>query len=113
MKTKSHTITLLGKDYPIKFGMKFQDLFMQRLGIEKIADYQKQLGLLEKMETRQSFKVLAAFIICAVQSGAKKEIDFDDYEVLDFLNDHPEVVTNLTNSFVEAQPSGDLGKPTK
>ena len=110
MAKSQNTIELFGKKHPIKFGMKFQDLFMQRLNIEKITDYQKQLGLLEKMETRQSFKVLSAFIISAVQAGTKKDIDFDDYDVLDYIQENPDVVESMTQAFINAQPKGDLGK---
>lgn len=104
-------VTLLGKNYPIRFGMKFQRYYMQYLKIVKIADYQKSLMGLGKLDTIANLDALAYFIIAAVSAGVKEPIEFDKDDVLDYITT-PEgqtLLADLLNAFQESQPK-EVGK---
>ena len=113
MSTTANTINLLGKEYPVRFGIKFQRIFMDRQGITKIADYQKRLALLGKMDGMDGFEVLSDFIFCAVQAASDKAIKIDMDDVLDdiMLNNAP-VLQDLMVIFEKSQPKA-VGKSNK
>lgn len=114
MNTKSQTITLLGKQYPFRFGFKFQKIFMDLLEIQKITEYQRKLGLLEKMESIEAFDALGAFVIAGVQAASKKKLVFDSDEVVeDLMSTGGAVLEIMAAEFVKSQPKGDLGKSKK
>ena len=104
MSTTANTIKLNGKDYPFRFGMKFQFEFMDQFNIEKISDYQKKIGLLEKMDSKESFKVLGVFIIAAIQAASKKPVDLDVADVLDCVIKDQSIVETMVSAFVQSQP---------
>ena len=83
MKTTA-TIELNGVKYPFRFGMRFQRNFMNHFDIDLISDYQKKIGLLEKMNSQKAFDVLGVFIISAINAAAKEpvELDVDDVNAL-------------------------------
>ena len=97
-------IKLSGKEYPFRFGMKFQRNFMQYFNIDKISDYQKKIGLLEKLETQSALDVLGVFIISAVNAASKTPVDLDVDDVLDEVINDSSIVEIMVAAFVESQP---------
>lgn len=87
MSTKATKIKVLGKGYPYRLGMKFKAVFMEKLGIVKLADYDKKIALLisdnPKMDTLESVNVLGYFVIAAIEAAATKPLKLDLYDVID------------------------------
>jgi len=115
MKTTA-TIELNGKKYPFRFGMRFQRNFMNHFDIDLISDYQKKIGLLEKMNSQKAFDVLGVFIISAINAGSKEPVELDVDDVLDCVIDDNSIIETMVSAFVQSQPKATqkaVGKPKR
>jgi predicted glycosyltransferase involved in capsule biosynthesis len=110
------TIELNGVKYPFRFGMRFQRNFMNHFDIDLISDYQKKIGLLEKMNTQKAFDALGVFIISAVNAAAKEPVELDVDDVLDAVLNDNTIIETMVAAFVQSQPKQTqkaVGKPKK
>lgn len=103
MKTTAQKIRLLGNDYPIRFGMRFQRLFMDYFDLELISDYQKHIEMLTVMNSKTSYKVLAVFILSAINAASKKPVDLDLDDILDAVIEDPSIIENMNKVFESSQ----------
>lgn len=87
MSTKAKRIKLLNKSYTYRLGMKFKATFMHNLGIVKLSDYDKKLGLIVgenvAIDTLEAIEVFGWFIYSAVEAATDKQLPFDVYDVID------------------------------
>lgn len=103
--TTAKKVKILGKEYPVRFGFKFQKIYMDHIGTNKIADYQKSLQSLEKMDTTESWQALGYFVLAAIQAASKKPVDIDPDDIVDDLIINGDAVAaGLMEAFAASQP---------
>ena len=104
MSTTANSITVAGKEYQLKFGMKMQFNVMDHFNIEKLSDYQKLLKRLTTPTTKSDFEVFGVFIVSAIKASYKEDIDLDFYDVLDEVTVNPNFINSFLEAFVNSQP---------
>lgn len=104
MSTTANKITLLGKEYPVRFGFKFQRLFMEYHRISKLTDYEKKINELTKMDNLESFRVLGSFVKIAIQSATKTNVILDEDDIIDAIIEDNSIMEDLMVIFQAAQP---------
>lgn len=108
MSTTSNTINLMGKEYPYRFGIKFQRVFMNRYKLKKVDAFQKKIGSIGA-GTLESLEVIGAIVLCAIQAASKKPVNIDPDDIIDFINtpEGQQEFLKMQEALTGAQPDED------
>jgi len=105
MSTTAKSIILFNKEYPFRFGIKFQREFMNHYKLKLIADFQKKIAVIDA-GTLESQEVIGVFILSAIRAASKKSINIDPDDIVDHLNINGEsILQPMFDVFKGAQPN--------
>lgn len=106
----THYIELGGQQRPVRFGMAGLYEYEQRTGRKALADFAQLSGQGIENVSISLIVELAFAGLCAGYRSEKMPIDFDAYDVADWVGLDSETIGRVMNAFTESFPHTEQGK---